>query len=134
MSELIEELKNEHLEIAAALKEAKELGILSKKGLAKLMYIKPILLEHLKKEDERFYPVIYKTTEHNEKLKELLGLFVKDLEIVSKDVPEFFEKYSKGIFDTIFIKEFERLCTAIYKRMRYEEFIFFDEYEEFHQY
>ncbi len=40
MSVLIEELKKEHSEIVATLKEVKELGISSKEGQAKLMTAK----------------------------------------------------------------------------------------------
>ncbi len=129
---LINELKSEHLEIVAILKEVKGLSVLTKKDQAKLMSVKATLFEYLKKEDEKFYPLFYKVAEQNKKLKEILELFAKDLETVSSDVPKFFDKYkySKEVLDTMFIKEFEFLFNTLCKRMRYEEFIFFDEYEE----
>ncbi len=69
MSALIEEFKREHSEIVDALKEVKALGILTKKGRAKLMSVKPILIEHLGKEDKKFYPVLLKAAEQNKKTK-----------------------------------------------------------------
>lgn len=59
MTALIEELKREHSEILVILNEVEGLDILSKEGQAKLMSVITILLEHLKKEDVKFYPVLY---------------------------------------------------------------------------
>ncbi len=133
MSELIKELKSEHLEIIDALKEVKEFGILTFKGQAKLMSVKAILLEHLKKEDEKLYPFFYKIAEQDKKLKDTLELFAADLENLSRIVIEFFNTFSNGDLDTKFVDEFEDLFVALCKRMRYEEFLLFDEYEEFNQ-
>ncbi len=69
MSALIEEFKREHAKIFDMLNEVKELGILSKEGQARLMFIKAHLLAHLKKEDEKLYPVLRKEAEDNERLK-----------------------------------------------------------------
>ncbi len=128
MPELIKELKSEHLKISNTLKDVKELGILTHKGQAKLMSVKSFLIKHLNKEDEKFYPVLYKAVEQNKKLKELLA---NGLKTVSIDVTEFFDKYSKGVLDTtIFMEEFENLFVAICKRMMCEQFILYDEYED----
>ena len=111
------------------LSEVKELGILSHKGQAKLMSVKSCLIEHLNKEDEKLYPVLYKAAEQNKKLKELLELLANDLQTLSIGVTEFFDKYSRGILDTKFVEEFETFFVALCKRMRLEEDILYDEYE-----
>ena len=49
---------------------------------------------------------------------------------VSRDVTEFFDKYSKGALDTIFMEEFEHIFVELYERLMYEEFLLYDEYEE----
>ncbi len=72
---LIKELKSEHLKISETLKEVKELGILTHKGQAKLISVKSSLLEHLKEEDKKFYPVLWKEAEQNKKLKKGLKVF-----------------------------------------------------------
>ncbi len=69
MSPLIEEFKREHSGILDTLKEVRELGINTKKGRAKLMSVKESLLEHLKKEDEKFYPVLWQEAEQSKQLK-----------------------------------------------------------------
>ncbi len=130
MSALIEEFKREHSETLAILNEVKELGILSKEGQAKLMSIKASLLEHLWNENERLYPVLWKEAEHNKDLKELLDLFAIEMEDVSRVVQEFFDKYHGGIIDEDFPRGFERLFTAISKRIMNEEDILYGVYEE----
>jgi hypothetical protein len=85
MSSLIEGFKKEHSEIIEALKEVKELGVLTEDDQAKLMSVKPSLIEHLGEEDERLYPVLWKEAEQNKKLKEVLKIFTKDMTPVPVD-------------------------------------------------
>ncbi len=53
MSALIEEYKKEHSKIIEALKEVDELGILTKEGHAKLMFLSVDFVKHLWHEDDR---------------------------------------------------------------------------------
>ncbi len=129
MSVLIEELKKEHSEIAATLKEVKKLGIRSKEGQAKLMSVKASLLAHLKKEDEQLYPALRKEAKHNENLKNALDLFAIDMDNVSRVVQEFFDKYSEGVLTNEFPKECEDLFAALYSRIRNEEDVLYEEYD-----
>tara|TARA_B100000315_G_C14166322_1_gene402446 strand:+ start:144 stop:548 length:405 start_codon:yes stop_codon:yes gene_type:complete len=128
MIALIEEFRKEHSEILAMLNEIKELGVLTHKGQAKLMSVKSRLSEHFSKEDEKYYPVLYKAAEQNEKLKGLLELLANSLQTLSIGMAEFFDKYNRGILDTKFEEEFENLFVALCKRMKQEEFILYDEY------
>ncbi len=130
MSALIEELKRDHAKIMTMLNEVKELGILSKEGQAKLMSAKAHLLAHLKKEDERLYPVLRKEAEHNKNLKKEVAMFAMDPEYVSRVVSEFFDKYSGGEIDENFSINFESLFTSLNARIRNEEEALYEEYEE----
>ncbi len=133
MSALIDEFKKDHLEIIDTLKEIKELGVLSEEGQAKLISAKESLLEHLKKEDEQLYPVLKKEAEHNEKLKELLDVFAKDMENVSRVVMDFFDKYSEDVIDSAVTYEFEHLFAAFRNRIRHEEDLLYEEHEKINQ-
>ncbi len=133
MSALIEEFRKEHSEILAMLNEIKELGVVTHKGQEKLMSVKSCLIEHFSKEDEKFYPVLYKAAEQNMKLKELLELLSNDLQTLSIGVTKFFDKYDRGILDRMFKEEFENLFVALCKRMRQEEDILYKEYERMNQ-
>ena len=129
MSALIEEFKREHSEILAILNEIEGLDILSKEGQVKLMSVKTSLLEHLKKEDVKLYPALYKVVEHNNSLKNVLDLFAMDMENVSRVALEFFDKYSRGVLGKEPKGEFERLIVALRNRIKNEEDILYDEYE-----
>ena len=133
MSALIDEFKKDHSEIIDTLKEIKELGVLSEEGQAKLISAKESLLEHLRKEDELLYPVLRKEAEHNEKLKELLDVFAKDMENVSRVVMDFFDKYSEDVINSAVTDEFEQLFAAFRNRIRHEEDILYEEYEKLDQ-
>ena len=133
MSPLIEELRREHSEILAILSEVEGLGILSKEGQSKTMSVKTILLEHLKKEDVEFYPVLYKVVEHNNNLKNTLDLFEMDMENVSRVALEFFDKYSRGVLGKELQEEFESLIVALRNRIKNEEDILYLEHEKINQ-
>ncbi len=127
---LIKELKSEHLKISETLKEVKELGILTHKGQAKLISVKSSLLEHLKEEDKKFYPVLWKEAEQNKKLKEGLEVFEKDLESVSRVVFGLFDGFDKGVLGVRFLKDFETFFMVLLNRMWNEENYLYVEYEE----
>ena len=133
MSPLIEELRREHSEILAILSEVEGLGILSKEGQSKTMSVKTILLEHLKKEDVKFYPALYKVVEHNNNLKNTLDLFAMDMENVSRIALEYFDKYSRGVLGKELQEEFESLIVALRNRIKNEEDILYLEHEKINQ-
>ncbi len=133
MSALIEELRKEHSKILAILSEVEGLDILSKEGQSKIMSVKTILLEHLKKEDVKLYPVLYKVAEHNNSLKNALDLFAMDMENVSRVALEFFDKYSRGVSGKELQEEFERLIVALRNRIKNEEDILYLEHERMNQ-
>ncbi len=133
MSVLIEEFKREHAEIIAMLNEVKELGIRSKEAQAKLMSAKTHLLAHLKKEDERLYPVLRKEAAHNKNLKKEVAMFAMDPEYVSRVVSEFFDKCSGGEIDEDFSINFESLYATLNTRIRNEEDALYEEYEKINQ-
>ena len=129
MTILIEELKEEHSEIVAALNEVKKLGILSKEGQDKLMSVQTSLLAHLEMEDDQLYPDLRKEAEHNKDLKNTLDLFEMDMENVSTIVREFFDKYSEECSGEELSEDFESLLAALSKRISNEEESLYEEYE-----
>ena len=94
------------------------------------MSVKPSLIEHLDEEDEKFYPVLWKEAEQNIKLKEVLQIFAKDLENISRVVFRFFDSYDKGVLDDRLSGDFETLFTVIRYRMENEENILYGEYDK----
>ena len=129
MTILIEELKKEHSEIVAALNEVKKLGILSKEGQDKFTSVQTSLRAHLEMEDDQLYPILRKQAEHNKDLKNTLDLFEMDMENVSTIVREFFDKYSEEFSGEELTEDFEKLFTALSKRISNEEASLYEEYE-----
>ncbi len=130
MSPLIEEFKREHSEIIDALKECRELGIFTKKGHTKLIAVKESLLEHLKEEDEKFYPVLWQEAEQNKQLKEGLEAFSKDWGNVSSVAFEIFDRYDKEDLGDRLLLDFGTLFSVLRNRMRNEENFLYGEYEK----
>jgi iron-sulfur cluster repair protein YtfE (RIC family) len=133
MSLLIDDLKKQHSEIFAELKEANALGIITKDGQYKLLSTKADLLAHLKKEDEHLYPVLKKEAEINKHLESILDSFSSEMENISRSALGFFEKYSDGVIDSKYVEAFETLYAALSARMKNEESVLFAEYEKIEQ-
>jgi len=130
MSELITELKAEHLEIISALNKVNEVGINSQEGQAKLWHAKPLILTHLKKEKEKFFPFFREKVEKNKELKKTLELSANKLENVTIDAHRFFDKYPERDSNITFIGEFIAFFTALKARIQDEEEFLFREYEK----
>jgi hypothetical protein len=133
MSALIEEFKREHYEIIKALKEVEELGILTKEGQVKLMSVKPSLIEHFSKEDEKLYPVLWKEAVQNKMLQEKLAIYAGDLEDVSNVVFGFFDRCDKEVLSEKSVEKFEHLLKVLRYRMGNEEIYLYAEYEKIAQ-
>lgn len=128
MNNLIGELKNEHSILLDMLKGVKSIGISQKEGKDKLMKAKNTLLGHLKKEDERLYPVLRANAVKNPDLNSVLTTFAKDMDVVSSEVIGFFKKYEQGGDAFEFAKDFGRINVLLSTRIRKEETILYEEY------
>ena len=129
MSELIDELKHEHAVIADTLNKVRDLGVGSKEDQEKLLAAKAGLLAHLKKEDERLYPVLIEEAKKDGSLQHTLDAFANDMQTISKGALEFFAKYAKGGSGMEFAKDFGRLFATISQRIRKEENIIYARYD-----
>ena len=130
MSKLVEELKNEHAMVVAALEKVKKLGIGSQEGQEALASVKEALLGHLKKEDEQFYPTLKKAAQNNPRLARSLEAYAGELAEVSKAALQFFEKYARGGISTEFTTDFGKLSAALADRIRKEESYLYAEYDK----
>lgn len=130
MSKLIDELKNDHEKILEIVAKIMKLGITSKEGQDILSAAKIKLLEHLKKEDERLYPALFKASENNKDLKWTLDTFANDMKSISKTAIDFFEKYAKGGSSVEFFRDFGRFVGLLKVRIPKEEKYIYAEYDK----
>ncbi len=133
MSKLVNELKKEHSVIAETLTNVKKLGVTSEEGQKTLLAAKSGLLAHLKKEDEQLYRVLNNAAESDVNLKQTLIMFAKDMDEISKGALEFFDKYSTGGSGLEFAMDFGKLYATLSARIRKEETILFQKYDELKQ-
>ena len=130
MSKLVEELRKEHAVIAETLNKVKSLGFTLKEGQNTLLAAKSGFLAHLKKEDEQLYPVLKNAAESDANLKRSLDAFAKDMNEISKAALEFFDKYSTGGSGMEFAKDFGKVFATLSQRIRKEENILYQKYDE----
>ena len=135
MPQLIGELKDEHERISTALTQVKELKVSTAEGQAKLAEAKNMLLDHLKKEDEKLYPVLNGAASSNEDLQRTLNVFAVDMEGISTAALDFFSKYDsadeKG--SVSFVMDFGKLMGALGIRIKREESKLYEEYLKIRQ-
>ncbi|GKT11237.1 MAG: hypothetical protein ISEC1_P0200 [Thiomicrorhabdus sp.] len=128
MSRLIDELKNDHANMAAALTEIKTLGITSEEGQKLLFTIKTSLLAHLAKEDRELYPVLKKAAETDPALQRTLDMYAADMDEISQAALAFFAKYSGGGSGMEFAKDLGGLFAKLGTRIRKEETTLYEKF------
>jgi hemerythrin HHE cation binding domain-containing protein len=128
MSNLIEELKREHKIILDILSQVRTLGISSKSGQEKLISARDLLMAHMAKEDEHYYPELRRAAEHNRDLKRMLDYFINDMDAVSKKAVHLFDKYAYGGDEAEFAGEIKMLYMTLKDRIRIEEETLFEKF------
>jgi hypothetical protein len=128
MSKLLEELKREHKVILDILGQAKTRGISSRAGQEKLISARDLLMAHMRKEDEKYYPELRRAAENNEELRVLLDYFARDMEDVSKKAMQLFDKYAHGGDEAAFAGEIKLLYLTLKDRILTEEEILFEKF------
>ncbi len=121
MKNLIHELKSEHKTILDILGQVKALGISSRAGREKLLAARDLLMAHMRKEDERYYPGLRKAAESSNELKILMDYFISDMEAVSRKARGLFDKYAEGGNEAEFAGEIKLLYVTLKDRILTEE-------------
>jgi len=132
MIKLIEELKNEHKLILDILDQVKTLGISSRSGRETLLSARDLLIAHMTKEDEMYYPELRRAAENSRDLKIMLDYFLKDMEDVSNKAMHLFSKYSQGGDEAEFAGEIKLLYVTLRDRIQTEEHVLFSKFNPEH--
>ena len=130
MKTIIEELKDEHSVLVETLQAVKRFGISTPKGKEYLINAKNTLLGHLRKEDDKLYPILRNQAKEDEALNDLLNDFARDMETVSVLALSFFNKYEHSETNMEFAKDFGILYAALGNRIRKEESILYEAYNK----
>ncbi len=132
MVKLIEEFKKEHSLIVDTLSKSRKIGVDSREGQDKILSAKDFILAHLKKEDEKLYPLLRKAAKSSQRLKELLGEFDKDMNEITSYTLEFFNDYTATTGSELAM-ELEKFVTMLERRILREETFLFAEFEKLHE-
>lgn len=130
MTDLIRDLKWEHVVILDRLRQAKERGVTSTEGQDALKQAKKMLVAHMRKEDFLFYPALRREAESDTRLKRLIDSFEEDMRAISKNAHDFFDAYRAGGAESAFAKDFSDLYDKIWQRQEKEESVLYAEYEK----
>ena len=130
MTDFIDSLRQEHAAIKDSLKRISTMDLDSREARIKLMKVKEIFINHIKKEDEVMYPRLKEASSSDEHLMNILKYMEDEIELISQFVFIFFDKYSKKNASHGFEREFSLICSTLITRIEKEEAVFFPEYEK----
>jgi len=128
MNALIRELKDEHKAILDVLEQVRELGISSPAGREKLLAARDLLMVHMRKEDEQYYPALRTAAAGRNELGVMMDYFLADMEAVSRKAMQVFDKYAQGGDDGQFAGEIKLLYMLLRDRVRTEEQTLFEKF------
>lgn len=132
MTDLIRDLKWEHVVILDKFRKAKELGVTSSEGQNALLEAKKMLVSHLRKEDYLFYPTLKRDAQTDGRLKRLIESFAEEMGAITKNAHGFFDAYRYGGSPEQFTKDFSDLYSTIWQRQEKEEEVLYAEYSKRH--
>lgn len=127
---IIDELKSDHAAMLDILYRIKETGVTTEKGQEELRLAKRMLLDHLKKEDLRFYPQLRRAAVHDEQIKRMLEDFAHDMDRITRNAISFFDTYANGGSGIQFASDFGELYATLHRRQEKEETMLYREYEK----
>lgn len=123
---LLDELRDDHRALAAALEALRAVDVTTPKGKDKALEVRRAIVEHLEKEDKAFYPILRRAADKDDLLRHTLEVFDKDLDAVSRDTLASFEQATvAGCRETDFAHAHGALTAILKVRMRREEEILF---------
>jgi hypothetical protein len=130
MSDLVQALKAEHVNIGKILAKTSELGIHSEEGRKALTAAKTALLAHLQREDEHLYPILWNAASDDPILHDALDFFSKDIAGVGEAAIAFFEKHETGTMIDDFAHDLSELMGILVQRIQKEESVIYKMFDQ----
>lgn len=128
MSNLIDELRTEHHDLAVSFGNLENIDVESEDGRKQLQSVKSALLAHLRKDSEELYPKLRDTSFNNLKLQRTLDWFTRDIARISAVLILFLDTYCEGGTHSTYKKDFNRLNTILNALLEQEEKVVYSEY------
>lgn len=125
---LIDELKDDHMQMAELLGSLKGRELNADQKMNKLMQAKMMLIAHLEKEEKLLYPAIIEST--SLRAYSIAGEFAKDMKNLSAEINEHFTTFANDLNRNQSLKGLGTVIAKLSTRIRREENILYPEYEK----
>lgn len=130
MLTFLEELRKDHRILLDSFRRIGRMEGERQEKVNGLLQVKDFLLAHLKKEDERLYPMLEEIAKQPsyKHLQESVIFAVKDMEEVTTITLDFFIRYTHKTFDPVqFEKDLSSYTIALARRIAMEETTLFSQ-------
>ncbi len=128
MSNLIDQLKSEHQQIALTLTEINQPEIITNEGKSKLLSVKTMFFKHLQKENEELYPILNLYAKNNKVLKNNMQVLSLEMKTIIEKTARFYQKYEDSGYGLEFNLDFGNLLSTLFQRFSKEEQVLYAEY------
>jgi hemerythrin-like domain-containing protein len=130
MSNLISELKKQHVGINSLLSCVYDCISTNEKKIDFVLRLKHLMTEHIEKEKNELYPFLIKEAETDNSLKFKLETYSNEMNEIENFLNYYNEKYGNGNFDGKFTSDTAHLISILKQRILKEELSIFSEYEK----
>jgi len=130
MTNIVTELKLEHAELRNVLEQVRSHGIGSQAGREALHAARQLFVDHIRHEDESFYPGFREMTGGDMASGAIADKFAGEMGELGKKILDFFDKYKNGGSGMEFAMDFGRMHAALNSRWHKEEAFLYARYEE----
>ncbi len=131
MTELIQQLVNEHVLLDKELQDIMKPGISAQEKHEKILQAKNLIIRHIEHEDKELYTVLNRAASSNPVLEQTLEIFAVEMKEITEKVFHFFNTFENEMGESFqFSREFGKLVGLLKHRIRREESILYEEYEK----
>jgi len=130
MTDMVAKLKLEHADLRNVLEQVRTHGIGTQAGREALHAARKLFVDHIRHEDENFYPGFRELTRGDAATGAIADKFAAEMTELGAKILSFFAKYENGGSGMEFAMDFGRMHAALNSRWHKEEAFLYARYEE----
>lgn len=130
MRRIVPQLKHDHAELKAILVQVRQHGIGTSTGRQTLMAARALFIDHIRREDEEFYPDYRRLARLDPARAATADQFSQEMVTLGSQILGFFDKYRDGGSGMEFALDYGRMSALLQSRWHKEEAILYARYEE----
>jgi len=130
MRDIVSELKMEHANLRNVLETVRSHGIGTQAGRDALHAARKLFVEHIRHEDDTFYPRFRDLSRNDPTRSEIAEKFAAEMTELGAKILAFFEKYKDGGSGMEFAMDFGRMHAVLNSRWHKEEAFLYAKFQE----